>query len=202
MPEEQRNCNRRDVLKTGLVAGLGLPLLWAGIDIEADAQPNSADRDKTGIAPSNFTIVPPMRFENLKVGDIFRAPSRTLTDAHTSAFQAISGDTHPRHYNAVYAKAHGMPAPLVQPLQILALSAPGAGLFTHHVGEVLIGFTDTSCKFLQDCYAGDTLYPSLQITHLRAEAGEGIVSMEIAIHNQRRQLVLSGTQNFRLKLAA
>ena len=36
--------------------------------------------------PVNFTVVPPRRFEDLHVGDVFRAPSRTLTDAHAAAF--------------------------------------------------------------------------------------------------------------------
>jgi hypothetical protein len=34
--------------------------------------------------PVNFTVVPPRRFEDLRVGEVFRAPSRTLTDAHAS----------------------------------------------------------------------------------------------------------------------
>ena len=45
--------------------------------------------------PSNFTVVPARTFEDLRVGEIFRAPSRTLTDAHASAFQAVSADNHP-----------------------------------------------------------------------------------------------------------
>ncbi len=36
--------------------------------------------------PSDFLIVAAKTFEQLEVGDIFRAPSRTLTDAHASAF--------------------------------------------------------------------------------------------------------------------
>ena len=40
--------------------------------------------------PINFTVVPARTFEDLHVGEIFRAPSRTLTDAHASAFQAVS----------------------------------------------------------------------------------------------------------------
>jgi len=40
--------------------------------------------------PAAFTVVEPKAFEDLKVGDIFRAPSRTLTDAHATAFQAVS----------------------------------------------------------------------------------------------------------------
>jgi hypothetical protein len=42
--------------------------------------------------PATFTVVEPRTFEDLKVGDIFRAPSRTLTYAHATAFQAVSAD--------------------------------------------------------------------------------------------------------------
>ena len=42
--------------------------------------------------PSNFTVVPARTFEDLRVGEIFRAPSRTLSDAHASAFQAVSAE--------------------------------------------------------------------------------------------------------------
>src|SRR5467141_5104229 len=63
-------------------------------------QPGSFD-------PVGFTVVPPRRFEDLRVGDVFRAPSRTLTDAHASAFQTVSADNHPIHYDVEYARRHG-----------------------------------------------------------------------------------------------
>jgi hypothetical protein len=52
--------------------------------------------------PVSFTVVPPRRFEDLRVGDVFRAPSRTLTDAHAAAFQTVSADNHPIHYDVEY----------------------------------------------------------------------------------------------------
>jgi hypothetical protein len=51
-------------------------------------QPTASGRDQ--FDPAAFTVVEPRTFEDLKVGDIFRAPSRTLTDAHATAFQAVS----------------------------------------------------------------------------------------------------------------
>src|SRR6476659_7296629 len=78
--------------------------------------------------PSNFTPVPSRTFEDLRVGEIFRAPSRTLTDAHASAFQAVSADNHPIHYDVEYARRHGHAAPVVHGLQVLAFTAPGATL--------------------------------------------------------------------------
>lgn len=150
--------------------------------------------------PADFLIVPAKTFEDLKVGDVFRAPSRTLTDAHTSEFQAISSDNHPRHYNQDYAKAHGMPAMLVQPLQVLAFSAPGATLFTHYVGEVLQAFAGLSCEFVKDCYVGDTLYTSLEVSDLSTQDDKGLATMDITIVNHDGDLVLTGKQHFVFKL--
>jgi acyl dehydratase len=48
---------------------------------------------------TNWPIVPARMFEELKIGETFRAPSRTLTDAHASAFQTVSCDNHPIHYD-------------------------------------------------------------------------------------------------------
>ena len=41
----------------------------------------------TNFDPDKFLVVPEKKFDDLKIGDIFRAPSRTLTDAHAVAFQ-------------------------------------------------------------------------------------------------------------------
>ncbi|WP_218854667.1 MaoC family dehydratase [Paractinoplanes atraurantiacus] len=77
--------------------------------------------------PARHTVVPARGFADLRIGEVFNAPSRTVTDAHASAFQAVSADNHPIHYDAVYARAHGHVAPVVHGLQVLAFTAPGAG---------------------------------------------------------------------------
>ena len=56
------------------------------MSVEAVRSKQSRDFD-----PVNFIVVPPRRFQDLRVGDVFRAPSRTLTDAHAAAFQTVSG---------------------------------------------------------------------------------------------------------------
>src|SRR5271170_4012053 len=99
--------------------------------------------------PADFAIVPPRRFQDLRVGDVFRAPSRTLTDAHAAAFQTVSADNHPIHYDVEYARRHGHIAPVVHGLQIFAFTAPGATLFPQYIGDVFVAFTSASCKFLK-----------------------------------------------------
>ena len=93
-------------------------------------------------------VVPLKRFDELSIGEIFRAPSRTITAANFAAFQTVSLDNHPIHYDVEYCKALGHPAPLAHGLLVLAFSAGGAGLFPHVIGEALIGFIEVNAKFL------------------------------------------------------
>ena len=77
--------------------------------------------------PKQFRVATPRGFADLKVGETFRSPSRTVTDAHFSAFQALSGDNHPIHYDAEYCRARGYPGVLAHGLQVLCFTAAGAG---------------------------------------------------------------------------
>ena len=136
---------------------------------------------RTEFDPLDFAIVQKKTFEELRVGDIFRAPSRTLTDAHSSAFQTVSADNHPVHYDAVWAKAHGHSAPVVHGLQVLA-------------------FTGLSCEFTAEVHSGDTLYSQLVISSLEPRDGKGFVTTDVTVHNQRGDVVLRGTHEYTLKL--
>ncbi|MEV6021899.1 MaoC family dehydratase [Streptomyces sp. NPDC052036] len=149
--------------------------------------------------PDAFLVVPAKTFEDLRVGDVFRAPSRTLTDAHAAAFQTVSADNHPVHYDAEWARKHGHSAPVVHGLQVLAFTAPGATLFPHFIGEVFISFVELSCTFLAEVHSGDTLYPQLTITGLEPRGDNGMVVTEATVHNQHGELVLSGQHKYLLR---
>ena len=116
--------------------------------------------------PKRFAAAEPRTFAELRVGEVFRNPSRTVTAAHFAAFQLLSGDNHPIHYDVEFCKAHGLRALLAHGFQVLAFSAVGAGTFPHMIGDSLIGFIEQSCKFLKGAYPGDTLYPAHTITAL------------------------------------
>jgi acyl dehydratase len=149
--------------------------------------------------PTDWQIVPARTFSELKVGEIFRAPSRTLTDAHASAFQTVSCDNHPIHYDVGYAQRYGHSAPVVHGLQVLAFTAPGATLLPHTFGAIFIAFTELSAKFLGEVHAGDTLYSALEIAELTPMGAKGKVTTNVTIHNQRGEMVLSGTHTYLLR---
>jgi acyl dehydratase len=161
--------------------------------------------DATGVDafdPNEHRLVPARTFDELKVGEVFRAPSRTVTDAHGSAFQAISADNHPVHYDVEWARSHGHPAPVVHGLQVLAVTAPGATLFPHVIGDVFVRFDGLTCRFLGEVHAGDTLYPQLRITELIPQTDEGRVKAAVSVKNQRGELVLDGEHIYVLKRQA
>ncbi|MBX3480505.1 MAG: MaoC family dehydratase [Caulobacter sp.] len=83
-------------------------------------------------------LTPARTFADLKVGDRYPLPSRTLGDGNFAAFQTVSLDNHPIHYDAEYCQALGHPGPLAHGLQVLCFTAAGAGLFPHEIGDALL----------------------------------------------------------------
>ena len=146
--------------------------------------------------PVNHKPLESKYFEDMKVGETFYIPSRTMTDALFSAFQLASGDNHPIHYDMEYCKRHGHRGMVAHGFQTLIQTAPGAGWFPFVVGDSLVGFLEQSSKFLKPVYIGDTLYSMLEITELKANRSTGVVTMRSTIHNQDSELVLEGEQKF------
>ena len=151
--------------------------------------------------PEEHRVVPLRGFAELEIGEVFRAPSRTLDAGNFAAFQTVSLDNHPIHYDVEYCRRQGLKAPLAHGLQVLAFTAAGAGLFPHVIGESLIGFVEVQAKFLKGVFPGDTLYPALTIAELVPQRTTGVVAMRATVHNQHGELVLEGMHRYLLKLS-
>ena len=150
--------------------------------------------------PASHRMVAEQRwFEDFVLGERFVLPSRTMTTAVFTAFQAASGDTHPIHYDLEYCRARGMPGLLAHGFQTLIHTAPGAGLFPFLVEDSLVGFLEQSSRFLKPVYAGDTIYPALEVTELVAGRTTGAITLASTVFNQRRELVLQGIQKFLIR---
>ena len=154
----------------------------------------------TDFDPAEHRMVQQQRwFEDFSLGERFVIPSRTMTEAIFAAFQTASGDTHPVHYDVEYCRARGMPNLLAHGFQTLIHTAPGAGMFPFMVEESLVAFLEQSSRFLKPVYAGDTIYPALEVTELTAGRTTGVVTLRSTVFNQRRELVLEGWQKFLIR---
>jgi acyl dehydratase len=157
-------------------------------------------KDMPDFDPARHRMVQEQRwFEDFTLGERFVIPSRTQTPAVFAAFQTASGDTHPIHYDVEYCRARGMPDLLAHGFQTLIHTAPGAGLFPYIVEESLVGFLEQSSRFLKPVFAGDTIYPALEVTELTPGRTTGVVTLHSTVFNQRRELVLEGMQKFLLR---
>jgi acyl dehydratase len=155
-----------------------------------------ADED---FSPETHRFAEPRYFDDLRVGERFYIPSRTMTEALFAAFQLASGDNHPIHYDRPYCRARGHRDLLAHGLLVAAQGAAGAGIFPHVVGDSLIAFLDQSSRFLKPVYAGDTVYPMLTITRLEPGRTTGVVVMRVTIHNQDKELVMDGEHRYLLR---
>ncbi len=147
----------------------------------------------------DYRLCEPAYFEDLYIGQKFPIPSRTMTDAIFAAFQLASGDNHPVHYDVEYCKKHGHPGLLAHAMQVMIQCAPGAGMFPHVVDASLIALLELSGKMLGPVYAGDTVYPMLEITELVEQNTTGIVVLLSTVHNQKGEKVFDGNQKCLIK---
>lgn len=144
--------------------------------------------------------IPSRWFDDFVIGERFVLPSRTLTASLFRAFAEASGEAHPLHIDADYCRARGLPDVLAHGFLVTIQTAAGAGLFPYMVEESLVGLLDQSSRFARSVHAGDTLNPVLQVTELAPNNSTGVVSMRSTVHNQRRELVLEGTQRWLLRM--
>ena len=142
---------------------------------------------------------PQRYFEDFVLGETFYIPSRTVTEAHFLAFQAASGDNHPIHYDREYCREHGYPDLLAHGFQVAIQTAAGAGIFPYLVEQSLMGFIEQSSRFLKPVFAGDTLYPGLEVTELKPQRTTGVLTLRSTVHNQRDELVLEGLQRYLIR---
>ena len=149
--------------------------------------------------PLSHRLAEPRWFEDFRVGEIFRLPSRSMSDAHFRACPAACGENHPIHYDREFCRARGVPDLLAHGFQVLIQTAAGAGLFPHQVDDSLMGFIEQSSRFLKGVYAGDTLYSALEITELLPQRTTGVIVMRATVHNQRGELVLDGTHKYLIR---
>jgi len=71
-------------------------------------------------------------------GEVFESSPQTLTQSHFTAFAAMTGDAHPIHYDADYARARGWDAPLAHGLLLLGMCALGAAPISGELTESMV----------------------------------------------------------------
>src|SRR5689334_24759939 len=109
---------------------------------------------------ANGTLPMPQRYlDDFTPGEVFTALPHTLSDKHFAAFAAMTGDAHPLHYDADYARAKGWEAPLAHGLLLLGLCALGAAPISEELRDSMIAMLANEARYKRPASSGDTVTP-------------------------------------------
>jgi acyl dehydratase len=135
-------------------------------------------------------------FEDFTIGDRFKSPGRTLTDAHFLFFAGLTGDDHPLHYDDEYAKKTRFGKRLTHGLLLTSLTAAGASTLSPLIEESIVAFVEQTTRFRAPAFIGDTLYPEHEVVGLERKRSAGLLTLRVALKNQRGETVLEGEHKY------
>jgi acyl dehydratase len=138
--------------------------------------------------------VPPLYFEDVRVGFRFETPRRTVTEADLVAFAGVSGDFNPLHTDSVFAAESIYGERIAHGALVLSLATglrQRVGLFD----GTLIGLLEIrNWRFAAPVRIGDTIRVVNEVTELRetSKPDRGIMVQRIEVLNQNDAVVQSG----------
>ena len=109
---------------------------------------------------------PPMYFEDIHVGQVFKTSGRTITESDIVAFAGLSGDYNSVHVDAHFAASTPLQGRVAQGLLVLAIAT---GLTTRlpiyaRIGTSVRGLNSIRCVWPKHTRMGDTVYGELVYT--------------------------------------
>ena len=138
-------------------------------------------------------------FEDFRLGERFRSPSRTIHDGHFIFFAGLTGDAHPIHYDDEYCKKHAFGRRVAHGLLLTAMTALGGSELSPAVEDSMGAFLSQSSRFLKPVYIGDTIYPELEVAELIPKKENGVVKIRSSLRNQKGEVVLEGEHVYLVK---
>ena len=148
---------------------------------------------ETSFDPATFELVRRgHQYEDFEVGQTFDHHwGRTITDGDNALFSTATCNWNPMHLNAEFARAHGHPDVVVNPMLVLCTAVGLSVEDLSEAGGPFLGMNDV--RFLRPVHPGDTLVARSTVTDARESSSRpntGIVTWRTEVRNQRDELVL------------
>ncbi len=143
--------------------------------------------------PKSFPLVKRgNQYQDFSVGQVWQHHwGRTLTESDNVLFSSATCHWNPMYINAAYARAHGHPNAVVNPMLVLCTAL---GLSVEDLSEGGGPFLGVDkCQFLEPVYPGDTVTASSVVLEMRTSTsrpGTGIVTWQTTLRNQKGEVVL------------
>lgn len=136
------------------------------------------------------------KYEDFAAGQSFSHHwGRTITAGDNAMFSTATCNWNPMHLNAEYARGHGHPDVVVNPMLVLCTVVGLSVEDLSEAGGPFLGLE--SCTFHRAVHPGDTIVASSRVLATResgSRPGYGIVSWKTEGHNQNGELVIDFTR--------
>lgn len=137
-------------------------------------------------------------YEDFNIGDVFEhRPGRTISEADNTWFTLLTMNTHPIHFDHVYAAKSDFGQPLVNSALTLAIVTGMSVTTTSQKSIANLGWTDITLP--SPVYAGDTIYAETEVINKReskSRKDNGIVSVETRGLKDDGTLILTMKRSF------
>jgi 3-hydroxybutyryl-CoA dehydratase len=144
---------------------------------------------------------PQFWFEDFTPGRQFPGTSHALDEKAFTQFAQMTGDAHPLHYDAEYARKTPFGKPLAHGLLLMSMTALGATPLSAHMEASMVAFLEQGGKFLKPVLVGDTVTPLMEVAEARTTRSpvNGVVRFAVRLTNQRGEVVLEGFHTYLIK---
>jgi 3-hydroxybutyryl-CoA dehydratase len=142
--------------------------------------------------------------EDFSTGQKFPGHQRKITEADVLSFAALTGDSHPIHYDATYARTTRFGRPIVHGLHLMALTALGATPLSEQLRESMVALLEQQASFRKPVFEDDIVSPELEIEEIEHRPGRewGKLKMKVRLRNQRNEIVLEGRHVYAMRSRA
>lgn len=143
--------------------------------------------------PSAFALATKGRkYEDFTPGQVLvHHWGRTITEADNVVFSTALCHWTPMYLNAEFARAHGHPDVVVNPMLVLCTVVGMSVEDLSEAGGPFLGVNE--CAFHRPVHPGDTITARSTVVDMRTSSsrpGTGIVTWHTEAHNQRSELVV------------
>jgi len=130
-------------------------------------------------------------FEDFKVGEALTTGRRTVEGGEVSRFAGLTGDFNPLHTDEVFARETPFGARVAHGILTLAISNGQQNLSGWFEGTAFALLGLDRVKFTAPVKFGDTIHTEMTVTQARpsSKPDRGVVSFEVAVKNQRGEVV-------------
>jgi acyl dehydratase len=151
-----------------------------------------------GADPS--TAIEPLYFEDFAVGQVFPGQERRLDASAFHAFARLTGDAHPIHYDADYARRTRFGAPVAHGLLVAAVGALGATALSPRLEASMVAFLEQGMRFIAPVLEGDAIRTEFEVAHTKParDGGRGVVRFTVRVNSTSGPLVAEGFHTYLL----